>query len=105
MRKTKISIVVSVIIFTAVTTLYAGNKDRAGEAGASQILINPWTKSVGFGGANSASTVGLEAMGLNIAGMAFTKKQNFCLPIKIIYQEVISILTLLVFRRKLVKQE
>ena len=51
-----------------------GNEDRAGEAGASQLLINPWTQSVGFAGANTASVTGLEAMGLNIAGMAFTRK-------------------------------
>ena len=54
--------------------LIAGNADRAGEAGASQLLINPWTKSVGWGGANTSSVTGLESMALNIAGMAFTRK-------------------------------
>ncbi|HLU84291.1 MAG TPA: PorV/PorQ family protein [Vicingaceae bacterium] len=82
MRKTKVSIVVTAIILSAATTMYAGNKDRAGEAGASQVLINPWTKSVGFGGANSASVVGLEAMGLNIAGMAFTNKTELLFTYK-----------------------
>ncbi len=71
MKKIKLS-----ILFTCCfsVTIFAGNPDRAGEAGASQLLINPWTKSVGFAGANTASVTGLEAMGLNIAGMAFTRK-------------------------------
>lgn len=71
MKKIKLS-----ILFTCCfsVSLFAGNPDRAGEAGASQLLINPWTKSVGFGGANTASITGLEAMGLNISGLAFTRK-------------------------------
>lgn len=56
------------------TSSYAGNEDRAGEAGASHLLINPWVRSVGFGGANTASAIGLEAMNLNVAGMAYTNK-------------------------------
>lgn len=54
--------------------IFAGNEDRAGEAGASHLLINPWVRSVGFGGANTASAIGLEAMNLNVAGMAYTNK-------------------------------
>lgn len=52
----------------------AGNQDRAGSAGATELLINPWARSSGFAGANSASVRGLEAMFLNVAGTAFTKK-------------------------------
>jgi hypothetical protein len=58
----------------SVGNTFAGNEDRAGEAGASQLLINPWVRSVGFGGANTASAIGLEAMNLNVAGMAYTSK-------------------------------
>lgn len=72
MKKIKISILLVAVCCSI--DLFAGNEDRAGEAGASQLLINPWTRSVGFGGANSASITGLEAMSLNIAGMAFTNK-------------------------------
>ena len=32
----------------------AGNPDRVGSAGASQLLINPWARSSGLGGANIA---------------------------------------------------
>ena len=52
---------------------FAGNDQRAGEAG-SELLINPWARSTGWGGANSASIRGLEAMFLNVAGTAFTRK-------------------------------
>tara|TARA_B110000046_G_scaffold48630_1_gene53941 strand:+ start:62094 stop:63167 length:1074 start_codon:yes stop_codon:yes gene_type:complete len=52
---------------------FAGNEDRAGEAGASELLINPWARSSGWGGANTSSARGLEAMNLNVAGLAFTK--------------------------------
>ena len=50
------------------TSSFAGNKDRAGQAGASQLLINPWARSSGWAGANSASVTGLEATYTNIAG-------------------------------------
>lgn len=53
---------------------YAGNSDRAGQAGATELLINPWARSSGFAGANSASVRGLEAQYLNVAGLAFTRK-------------------------------
>ncbi|MBP7498207.1 MAG: hypothetical protein KA792_11145, partial [Bacteroidales bacterium] len=52
----------------------AGNEDRSGQAGASELLINPWARSSGWGSANSGSVRGLEAMYGNIAGIAFTKK-------------------------------
>ncbi len=52
----------------------AGNSDRAGQAGATELLINPWARSSGMAGANSASVRGLEAQYLNVAGLAFTTK-------------------------------
>ncbi len=73
MKKIKLSLILTIAIAYSFN-LKAGNEDRAGEAGASQLLINPWTTSVGFAGANTASITGLEAMSMNIAGMAFTRK-------------------------------
>ncbi|OFY97293.1 MAG: hypothetical protein A3K10_10440 [Bacteroidetes bacterium RIFCSPLOWO2_12_FULL_31_6] len=72
MKKLKLSILLAISLCYSIIVV-GGNEDRAGEAGASQLLINPWTRSVGFGGANTASAIGLEAMGLNIAGMAYTR--------------------------------
>ncbi len=56
------------------SNLNAGNEDRAGEAGAGQLLINPWTRSSGWGGVNTSSVRGIESVFSNIAGLAFTNK-------------------------------
>lgn len=53
---------------------FAGNPDRAGQAGASELLINPWARSSGWAGANVAGSRGLEALYTNVAGTAFTRK-------------------------------
>jgi hypothetical protein len=52
----------------------AGNPERMGQAGASQLLINPYARNTGMVGSNSAKVRGLEAQFLNIAGTAFTRK-------------------------------
>lgn len=57
-----------------VSPVYAGNSDRAGQAGATELLINPWARSSGFGNANTASARGLEAQWLNVSGLAWTEK-------------------------------
>jgi hypothetical protein len=51
---------------------FAGNKDRAGQAGAPEMLINPWARSTGIFGLNTANVSGIEAMKMNIAGLAYT---------------------------------
>lgn len=63
----------TIAVILLVSESHAGNKDRAGEAGASELLINPWARSSGWGGANTASVRGLEAMFGNVAGIAFTE--------------------------------
>lgn len=52
----------------------AGNPERVGQAGASQLLINPYARNSGMVGSNSAKVRGLEAQFLNVAGTAFTRK-------------------------------
>ena len=49
---------------------FAGNKDRTGQAGASELLINPWGRSSGVFGQDGAHVSGVEAMRVNIAGLA-----------------------------------
>lgn len=61
----------AILLITA--TGFAGNEQRVGSAGASELLINPWARSSGWGSANTAGVKGLEAASLNIAGTAFTK--------------------------------
>jgi hypothetical protein len=53
---------------------FAGNPDRVGQAGATELLINPWARSSGWAGSNVAGIRGLEAMFSNVAGTAFTRK-------------------------------
>lgn len=58
----------------SVSVLFAGNEQRAGQAGAQELLINPWARSSGLGGANAAAVRGLESIYMNVAGTAFTRK-------------------------------
>lgn len=53
-------------------SVQAGNPDRAGSAGATQLLINPFARSSGWATANTSSIYGVEAMFQNVAGLAFT---------------------------------
>ncbi len=64
---------ISIIIFPQYNVL-AGNKDRTGQAGADELLINPWTRNSGWGGANVANVGGLEGIFNNVAGIAHTNK-------------------------------
>jgi hypothetical protein len=52
------------------TIISAGNPDRQGESGANQLLLNPWGRSAGLHGLNSACIKGVEAMRLNVAGLS-----------------------------------
>jgi opacity protein-like surface antigen len=49
---------------------YAGNKDRTGQAGAQELMINPWAQSTGLFALNTASVYGIEAMKSNVGGLA-----------------------------------
>ena len=53
---------------------FAGNPDRQGEAGANQLLINPWARTAGLHEMNTSCTVGAEAMYLNVAGLSRLNK-------------------------------
>ena len=56
------------------SSVFAGNGDRIGSAGATELLINPWARGIGLGDAGVASNIGLAATYTNIAGLAFTPK-------------------------------
>lgn len=68
------------LCFLSVKTGFSGNPDRSGQSGAGELLINPWARSSGWAGANTASIKGLESTFLNVAGIAFTQKTEvmFC---------------------------
>ena len=71
--KIKISLAVAILGCFIGTKTYAGNPDRAGEAGATQLVINPWARSSGMAGANMAYISGVESMNFNVAGLSNTK--------------------------------
>jgi len=56
------------LIFSALS-LFSGNPDRQGEAGAGELLFNPWARSAGIHTMNTSSISGVEAMRLNVAGI------------------------------------
>jgi hypothetical protein len=68
----------ALILITAVSINFsevmAGNKDRSGQAGAPELLINPWTGSTGWGGVNTANVRGVESLFANVAGLSFVNK-------------------------------
>jgi long-subunit fatty acid transport protein len=51
----------------ALTSVFAGNPDRQGQAGASQLLINPWARSAGLHALTVATATGVEAVHINPA--------------------------------------
>ena len=55
-------------------TVFAGNPDRQGEAGANQLLVNPWARSAGLHTMGTANITGAEAMFLNVAGLSRINK-------------------------------
>ncbi len=67
----RIFAVVVILSALAIPAAQAGNDERRGTAGASELLINPWARSTGWGGVNIANVRGLDAMFNNVAGLAF----------------------------------
>jgi hypothetical protein len=62
------------VLQCTVNPMFAGNPDRQGEAGAYELLINPWARSTGLNLLNAASVRGAEAMNLNVAGLSRINK-------------------------------
>jgi len=75
--KNRVTLLTTGLLLAINGLVLAGNPDRAGSAGAYELLINPWSRSSGWAGANMASIRGLEAQYLNVAGTAFTQKTEF----------------------------
>lgn len=63
-----------VLVGIACPTLFAGNPDRQGEAGAYELLLNPWARSSGLHTMSTSMIRGVEAMRLNVAGLAHVSK-------------------------------
>lgn len=64
------SFVFSAVVFN---TAFAGNPDRQGEAGAYELLMNPWARSAGLHTMGTSFVSGVDAMRLNVAGLSRIK--------------------------------
>jgi hypothetical protein len=64
---------------TSVSNTFGGNPDRQGEAGAYELLLNPWARSAGLHTLNVSMVSGVEAMRVNVAGMAGTRRSELAL--------------------------
>lgn len=62
-----------ILLASSTANVFAGNEDRVGQAGASELLINPWGRTAGWGGANGATVQGVESFNMNIGGLSFVK--------------------------------
>jgi len=73
----KLLLTLTLIIGTL--ALFAGNPDRQGEAGAGELLFNPWARSAGIHTMNTSSIAGVEAMRLNVAGIGRIENREILL--------------------------
>lgn len=62
------------LLISLVFTLFGGNPDRQGQAGAAELLMNPWGRSAGLHSMSTSSVRGVEAMRINIAGLSRISK-------------------------------
>jgi hypothetical protein len=68
-----------------VSSLYAGNPDRQGEAGAYELLLNPWARSAGLHTMSTSMVTGVEATRLNIAGLSRINKSELIIAHTILF--------------------
>jgi len=73
-KKISFTLVLGVLISVKA---FAGDPDRAGQAGATQLLINPWAQSSALGNSNMGSVTGVESMSLNPAGIMGVRNNEF----------------------------
>ena len=75
--KKQIKYIAFCAVMLASGSAFAQNQERAGQGGADELLINPFTRSAGWGMANTTGVTGLESSYINIAGIAGTQKTEF----------------------------
>lgn len=66
-------------LFAGLDTAQAGNPDRQGEAGAYELLMNPWARSAGLHTMNTSNVTGVESMRINAAGLSRINKTEVSL--------------------------
>lgn len=63
------TLLVCLMVLVASQDVKAGNPDRQGEAGAYELLMNPWARSSGVHGMMASRVYGVEAMRINVGGL------------------------------------
>ncbi len=77
MNKFLYTFLVLLVSLCTVDVAQAGNPDRQGEAGAGQLLLNPWARTAGLHTMTTAYASGVEAMRINPAGVVRVNKSEF----------------------------
>ncbi|MFT5164989.1 MAG: hypothetical protein ACI8P3_000213 [Saprospiraceae bacterium] len=65
------------VTLCTVDIVKAGNPDRQGEAGAAQLLLNPWARTAGLHTMTTSYASGVEAMRINPAGVVRIDNTEF----------------------------
>lgn len=80
-----LSLILTACCLMAVPALHAGNPDRQGEAGAYELLLNPWARSAGLHTMTTSMITGVEATRLNVAGLTRINKSELVIGHTILY--------------------
>ena len=67
------------LLFGGICNIQAGNPDRQGEAGAYELLMNPWARSAGLSALTASMVQGVESMRINVAGLSRINKTEVSL--------------------------
>tara|TARA_Y100001954_G_scaffold232614_1_gene284205 strand:+ start:595 stop:1707 length:1113 start_codon:yes stop_codon:yes gene_type:complete len=70
----KVAVISTVLLLSVMDGIAQEQAIRSGSAGAAELLINPFSRSSGWGSANVAGVIGLEGQYSNVAGLASTEK-------------------------------
>lgn len=77
MNKILYTFLALLVCLCTVDVAEAGNPDRQGEAGAAQLLLNPWARTAGLHTMTTSYAGGVEAMRINPAGVVRINKSEY----------------------------
>ena len=83
--KKSLYLLIVVCCMLNVKLVQAGNPDRQGEAGAYELLLNPWARSAGLHTMTTSMITGVEATRLNVAGLARLNKSELVIGHTILF--------------------
>ncbi|MBR9860671.1 PorV/PorQ family protein [bacterium] len=70
-------LIIAIAILSSSFSVTAGNPDRIGQAGATQLNINGFGRSSGWGWSGVSTSRGLESVFNNVGGLAYTEQTEF----------------------------